>query len=56
MLPDGLGDFLSSISFATHYDTIQRGVIEMRDVFFLVVVTLGFLVSCNVMLDERKAQ
>ncbi|MHC4850961.1 MAG: ABC transporter permease, partial [Planctomycetota bacterium] len=56
VLPDGLGDFLSSISFATHYDTIQRGVIELRNVFFLVVVTLGFLVACNVMLDERKAQ
>ncbi len=56
VLPDGLGDFLSSISFSTHYGTIQRGVIELRNVFFLVVVTIGFLISCNVMLDERKAQ
>ncbi len=56
VLPDGIADFLSSISFATHYGTIQRGVIELRNVFFLVVVTIGFLISCNVMLDERKAQ
>jgi len=56
VLPDGIADFLSSISFATHYDTIQRGVIELRNVFFLLVVTVGFLISCNVMLDERKAQ
>lgn len=56
VLPDAVADFFSSISFATHYDTIQRGVIELRNVFFLLIVTVGFLVSCNIMLDERKAQ
>lgn len=56
MMPEGLSSFLGSLSFMTHYDTMQRGVIELRNVVFMLVITAGFLVACNVMLNERKAQ
>ncbi len=56
VLPDGFADFLASLSFQTHYDTIQRGAVEFSDVFYLLLITGGFLMSCCLILDDRKAQ
>lgn len=51
-----LGRFVESMSFLTHYDVLQRGLIEFRDLFFMLGVTAGFLVSTIVILDESKAR
>ena len=34
---------------------MQRGVIELRNVFFLVAMAVAFLFCSVVMLDDRKA-
>lgn len=54
----GLGfltQMFESLSFLTHYDVLTRGIIEFRNVFFMLALTAAFLVASCVMLDERKA-
>jgi ABC-2 type transport system permease protein len=47
--------FIESMSFLTHYDTLQRGIVEIRNVFFMIAITVGFLICSVVMLRARKA-
>ncbi len=55
-LPAPLLNFVESMSFLTHFDTMQRGVLEFGNLFFMFAVMAGFLLASCVMLDERKAQ
>ncbi len=50
-----LARFVESMSFLTHYDILQRGVIEFRNLFFMLAVTVGFLACSVVILNEKKA-
>jgi hypothetical protein len=34
---------------------MQRGMIEVQSLLFMLVLTVGFLFASSVMLDERKA-
>lgn len=54
-VPNGGISFFESMSFLTQYDVMQRGVIELRNVFFMLAVSVGFLACCCVILHERKA-
>ena len=47
--------FFESMSFLTHYDSMQRGLVEFRDLFYMVVITVGFLLCNIVILNDRKA-
>lgn len=51
----GLSRIFESLSFLTHYDVMQRGLIEFRNLFFMLSITAAFLIGSCVMLDERKA-
>jgi ABC-2 type transport system permease protein len=51
----GIGEFFESMSFLSHYDVMQRGIIEFRNVFFMVALSLTFLAATCVVLNERKA-
>lgn len=51
-----LARFVESMSFLTHFDVLQRGLIEFRDLFFMLGITGGFLTATVVMLDESKAR
>jgi ABC-2 type transport system permease protein len=48
--------FAESMGFLTHYDVMQRGMIEFRNVFFMIAIAAGFLVCTVVMLRESKAR
>jgi len=50
-----LADFMTSLSFLSNYDVLQRGLVEFRNVFFMLALTAAFLVASCIMLDERKA-
>ena len=45
----------SELSLATHFDVMQRGIIEFRSVLFMLIVGVGFLTASVVMLEDRKA-
>lgn len=44
-----------SLSFLSNYDVLQRGLIEFRNIFFMLALTAAFLIGSCIMLDERKA-
>lgn len=51
-----LAPFVEQMSFSTHFDVMQRGVVELRNIVFMLVVTGAFLVCSGLMLDEQKAR
>lgn len=50
-----LGQVFESLSFLSNYDVLQRGLVEFRNIFFMLALTAAFLIGSCIMLDERKA-
>ena len=47
-------DVISSLSFLTHFDGITKGVIDVRDLIYLVSAMLVFLFANVVVIDLKK--
>jgi len=54
-LPVGMLEAVESASLQTHFESIQRGVLEFRDLSYFVLLIVGWIVGCCIVLDERKA-
>ena len=54
-LPVRLVEMAESLSFESRFESIQRGVIELRDVAFFVLLMAGWLWANIVVLKERTA-
>ncbi|MHC4387254.1 MAG: ABC transporter permease, partial [Planctomycetota bacterium] len=54
-LPAGMLRAVESVSFQAHFDSIQRGVLEFRDLSYFVLLIVGWIAGCCIVLDERKA-
>jgi ABC-2 type transport system permease protein len=54
--PNWLIEAVNAMSFLSHYESIQRGVIEMRDLVFFGSLIGAWLYGCAVVLDMKKAQ
>jgi ABC-2 type transport system permease protein len=54
-LPMGLVQTISTMSFQQHFDSIQRGVLEFKDISYFVILIAGWIAASGVILDERKA-
>ncbi|MCA8944048.1 MAG: ABC transporter permease [Planctomycetes bacterium] len=55
-LTSWLAPFVEQMSFAVHFDLLQRGVIELRNIVFPLVVIAAFLICSVVILNEQKAR
>jgi ABC-2 type transport system permease protein len=55
-LPAGLVSAIESMSFQTHFESIQRGVLKFGDLSYFILLIIGWIVACSVVLDERKAK
>ena len=55
LLPMGLVDIAENLSVQTRFESIQRGVIELRDVAFFVLLAAGWLWANIAALEERRA-
>jgi ABC-2 type transport system permease protein len=55
VLPLGLLSAIEQMSFLTHFESIQRGVLEFKDISYFVVLIIGWMWACAIMLGERKA-
>jgi len=53
-LPAGLVSAMGSISLQTHFESIQRGVIEFKDIGYFVLLIVGWVTAGIIVLDERK--
>lgn len=52
--PSLLTDTLASLSVYTHFESLQKGVIDLRDVLFYLLLIGFFLAATCVVLDARR--
>jgi ABC-2 type transport system permease protein len=55
-LPAGLVSAIENMSFQTHFESIQRGVLRFEDLSYFVLLIIGWIAACSIVLDERKAR
>jgi ABC-2 type transport system permease protein len=53
--PQALTDAVASLSFLTHYESIAKGVIDVRDLLYFAMLIGLFLLGTGIVLDLRKA-
>ena len=54
-LPGPLLDAVASLSFLTHYTAISKGVLDLRDVLYFLLVIGVWLYATTLVLDLKKA-
>ena len=54
-LPAGLVSVIETMSFRTHFESLQKGVMEFKDISFFVLLIVGWIAASSIVLDERKA-
>jgi len=54
-LSGGLAEAAELLSFQSRFESIQRGVLELRDLAFFILLAAGWLWANIVVLEERKA-
>ncbi|NQD36987.1 ABC transporter permease subunit [Permianibacter sp. IMCC34836] len=55
-LPKLLVDAIANLSFLTHFDSISKGVLDFRDVFFFLSFMVAWLIATAIVLDMKKAE
>jgi ABC-2 type transport system permease protein len=53
--PQALTDAIASLSFLTHYESIEKGVIDVRDLLYFAMLIGFFLLATGIALELRKA-
>ncbi|MBI3737171.1 ABC transporter permease subunit [Candidatus Sumerlaeota bacterium] len=53
--PQWLVDSIDGVSFSSHYEGIQRGVVEFKDLIFFGSLIVAWLFACSVLLEAKKA-
>jgi len=53
--PLALVDAIANMSFLTHFDSMSKGIFDMRDLLFFVVSILVWLMATTIILDMKKA-
>lgn len=54
--PEMLSDLVAALSFYTHFQAIQRGVLDLRDLFYFMILIGGWLLANAIVIDMKKAQ
>ncbi|MDR4506945.1 MAG: ABC transporter permease [Candidatus Brocadiaceae bacterium] len=54
-LPAGLVTAIGTMSLQSHFESIQKGVLEFKDFSYFIVLIIGWITAGSFMLDERKA-
>ena len=55
VLPGPAVSFVESMSLQTHFESIQKGVLEFKDISYFVILIVGWVSACSIILSERKA-
>ncbi len=56
ILPQTLVDAIASLSFLTHFETISKGVIDLRDLVYFAALIGFWLTATCLVLDMKKAE
>jgi len=54
--PQVLVDAIASLSFLEHFDDVSRGVIDLRDIIYFVLVCGFWLLANTIVLEMRKGE
>ncbi len=54
-MPAGLVSAIGGMSFQGHFESIQKGVHEFKDLAYFALIIIGWVAACTIVLDERKA-
>jgi ABC-2 type transport system permease protein len=54
-LPQSLIDAIASLSFLTHFSSIAKGVIDLRDLLYFATLIAVWLAANAIVLDMKKA-
>lgn len=54
-LPAGLVTAIAALSFQEHFELMQKGILQFKDIAYFVILIAGWIAACTVILDERKA-
>jgi ABC-2 type transport system permease protein len=55
-LPAGFVSAIEGMSFQTHFESIQKGLLKFGDLAYFVLLIIGWIAACGIVLDERKAR
>jgi ABC-2 type transport system permease protein len=53
--PQGVVDSIASLSFLTHFASISKGVFDLRDLVYFVLMIAVWLYATAVVIDMKKA-
>ena len=53
--PDFLVDAVAALSFLTHFNAIAKGVLDIRDLTYFLIVIAGWLLATAIVIDLKKA-
>ncbi len=53
--PQALVDAVASLSFMTHFDAISKGVLDIRDLLYFIIMILAWLIATAIAIDMKKA-
>ena len=53
--PQALVNAIASLSFLTHFESIQKGVIDIRDLLYFGMLIALFLLATSIAIELRKA-
>ncbi|MFC1742361.1 ABC transporter permease [Candidatus Riflebacteria bacterium] len=53
--PPFVVDFVESLSILNHYESVQKGVLELKDLMFYLCMILGWLFASAFLLEEVRA-
>lgn len=53
-LPAGLVSAIANISFRTHFESIQNGLLEFKDLSYFVLLIVGWISASTIVLAERR--
>lgn len=53
--PSAIVESVAALSFLTHFNSIAKGVLDLRDVLYFLVIIGGWLLATAIVLDMKKA-
>lgn len=56
LVGQSLSDAIASMSFLTHFDSITKGVLDLRDLVFFGLLIALFLFATTLVIDMKKAE
>ena len=43
------------MSFQTHFESMQKGVLEFKDLSYFALLIIGWIAASSIVLEEKKA-